>query len=269
MDQNKELQELKSELNQANSLLQEAHKRIKELEKDLDEEKQKSSSIMKQSLREKEELLVKISALKQEQGQHKVKDCQDASVQFDYLIPHSDSLDSSFITVGSKLFHLQGDTHRSFQWEKYGFRLHCPEGAVSKDTEVAVTAIAGGNFIVPKGTMLVSAVYAISVSKPLLQPLVIEMQHCVDLRYEGQTRCLKFVETPMKYPYQFIPIEGGSFRVGNRYGSLTAIKFCLNAIVAEMSNGDRDSSKNLETPSEDSKHDVMETDTSGVDGGHQ
>ena len=161
----------------------------------------------------------------------------------------TDSLDSSFITVGHKLFHLQGDTHRSFQWEKYGFRLHCPEGAVSKDTEVAVTAIAGGNFIVPKGTMLVSAVYAISVSKPLLQPLVIEMQHCVDLRYEGQTHCLKFVETPMKYPYQFIPIEGGSFSVGNRYGSLKATKFCLNAIVAEMSNGDRHS-KDLETPSE-------------------
>ena len=91
------------------------------------------------------------------------------------------------LAVGHKLFHLKGDTYRSFQWEKCGFRLHCPEGAVSKDTEVAVTAIAGGNFIVPKGTMLVSAVYAISVSKPLLQPLVIEMQHCVDLRYEVQT----------------------------------------------------------------------------------
>ena len=77
------------ELKQANSLLQEAHKRIKELEKVLDEEKQKSSSIMKQSLREKEELLGKISELKQEQGQHEVKDCKDASVQFDYLTPHS------------------------------------------------------------------------------------------------------------------------------------------------------------------------------------
>ena len=80
---------LTEELYEANSLLQEAQKRVEELEKDLEKEKVKSSSIMRQSLSEKEELLGKITALKQESGQHQVKDCKDASVQFDYLIPHS------------------------------------------------------------------------------------------------------------------------------------------------------------------------------------
>ena len=166
----------------------------------------------------------------------------------------SDSLDSSVIIAGQKLFILQGDRSHSLQWEKYGFRLQCPQGAVSKDTEVAVTALAGGNFKVPKGTVLVSAVYAISVSKALLKPLVIELQHCVDLRNTSQTGCLKFVRAPLKSPYQFSIVEGGSFRVGKRYGSIKRDKFCCMGIVAEMSNGDTpsdsESEEGYETPPE-------------------
>ncbi|XP_019861688.1 PREDICTED: uncharacterized protein LOC109590207 [Amphimedon queenslandica] len=111
-------------------------------------------------------------------------------------------------------------------------RLECPQGAVSKDTEVAVTALAGGNFKVPKGTVLVSAVYVISVSKALLKPLVIELQHCVDLRNTSQTGCLKFVRAPLKSPnaYQFSIVEGGSFSVGNRYGSIERDEFCALGI---------------------------------------
>ncbi|XP_019854901.1 PREDICTED: uncharacterized protein LOC100636542 [Amphimedon queenslandica] len=183
------------------------------------------------------------------------------SVQFDYLIPQTDSLDSSVLIAGQKLFILQGDRSQSLQWEKYGFRLECPQGAVSKDTEVAVTAIAGGNFKVPKGTMLVSAVYAISVSKPLLKPLVIELQHCVDLKYESQTRCLKFVSGPLKHPYQLSLVEGGgSFSIGNRFGSIKRDTFSFNGIVAEMSDGDTHSDGG--TPSEGSDDEDADTDSS-------
>ena len=125
---------------------------------------------------------------------------------------------------------------------------------MSKDTEIAVTALAGGNFKVPKGTVLVSAVYAISVSKALLKSLVIELQHCVDLRNTSQTGCLKFVRAPLKSPYQFSIVEGGSFRVGKRYGSIKRNKFCCMCIVAEMSNGDTpsdsESEEGYETPPE-------------------
>uniref|UniRef100_A0A1X7TJX5 Uncharacterized protein n=1 Tax=Amphimedon queenslandica TaxID=400682 RepID=A0A1X7TJX5_AMPQE len=172
----------------------------------------------------------------------------------------NNSLDSSVIIAGQKLFILQGDRSHSLQWEKYGFRLECPRGAVSKDTEVAVTALAGGNFKVPKGTVLVSAVYAISVSKALLKPLVIELQHCVDLRNTCQTGCLKFVRAPLKSPYQFSIVEGGSFRVGKRYGSIKREQFCCMGIVAEMSNGDTpsdsESEEGYETPPEGSTDDT-------------
>ena len=147
-------------------------------------------------------------------------------------------IDSSVTIAGQKLFHLQGDRSHSLPWEKYGFILHCPKGAVSKDTEVAVTALVSGNFKVPKGTVLVSAVYAISVSKPLLKSLTIELQHCVDLRNTGQTGRLKFVRGPLKSPYQLSPVEGGVFSVGKRYGSIERDDFCAIGIIAETNNGE-------------------------------
>ena len=148
-------------------------------------------------------------------------------------------IDSSInVAAGHGLFHLKADDRpSSFNWDIYGFRLHCPEGAVSKDTTVAVTPLLSDRFEVPKGTVLVSAVYKIKVSKPLTKRVVIELQHCVDIRNTGQTGRLKFVRAPLKSPYQFNIIDGGVFRIGNRYGSIERDDFCAIAIVAEMSNG--------------------------------
>ena len=186
-----------------------------------------------------------------------IRDQKEVAVQFDYLISQSgklllevlmhvfallvhfvsDLFDTSVIVAGKKLFYLQEHKLCVFEWKNYGLRLRCPQGAASKNTEIAVTALASGTFKVPKGTMLVSAVYAISVSKPLLNPLMIEMQHCIDIRNTDQTNCLKFVRAPLK-SYQFNIIDGGSFSVGNRYGIIERNQFCAMAIVAEMSNGD-------------------------------
>ena len=146
--------------------------------------------------------------------------------------------DSSITVAGHGLFLLKADDcPSSFNWDKYGFRLHCPEGTASKDTTVAVTPLLSDQFEVPKGTVLVSAVYKIEVSKPLSKRVVIELQHCVDIRNTGQTGHLKFVRAPLKSPYQFRIIDGGVFRIGNRYGSIERDDFCAIGIVAEMSNG--------------------------------
>ena len=146
--------------------------------------------------------------------------------------------DSSITVAGHGLFHLKADDcPSSFNWDKYGFRLHCPEGAVSKDTTVAVTPLLSDQFEVPKGTVLVSAVYKIEVSKPLTKRVVIELQHCVDLKNTGQSGRLKFVRAPLKSPYQFCIIDGGVFHIGNRYGSIERDDFCAISIVAEMNNG--------------------------------
>ena len=99
--------------------------------------------------------------------------------------------------AGETLFLIQGDKPQSLNWEEYGFRLHCPQGAISpSDTcEVVVKALVGGRFQFPEGTELVSAVYAVAFAKKLLEPVEMEIQHCVLLTNEEQGKSLSFVST--------------------------------------------------------------------------
>ena len=138
-----------------------------------------------------------------------------------------------------KLFYIQGNEAQSFYWEEYGLRLHSSKNTISlSDTcEVAITVLVGGHFKFPKGMMLASAVYTISVAKPLLKPLTLEIQHCVNLHTQVQANCLHFVRaslTPSTLPYKFTLLDGGQFYAGNRYGSITRDHFCAVGIVAEQ-----------------------------------
>ncbi|XP_019853209.1 PREDICTED: uncharacterized protein LOC109582741 [Amphimedon queenslandica] len=212
------------------------HVKKQSLERELEEEirrREQTTIRLRKDLQEREKQL-RMTEESFQEALHLVKD-EKESAQFEYLRPQLDLLDGDVVIAEKNLF-LPLDETSSFRWKKYGFRFQCPQGAVSKGTKMAITALVGGNFILPKGTVLVSAVYAISVSKPLLKPLVIELQHCVDLRTNAQADCLKFVRAPLKSPYEFSPIDGGSFNVGRRYGSIKRDQFSLVAIVAEMSN---------------------------------
>ena len=124
-------------------------------------------------------------------------------------------------------------------WEKYGVRIGVEEGSLlsSETVEAAVVALVGGQFEFPPNTVLVSAVYAVSLSKPLLKRLKLEMQHCVDLTGRpGLSRYLKFAIAPVStpsLPYQFSIIEGGEFSCNSGYGSIQRKEFCLVCILGE------------------------------------
>ena len=138
-----------------------------------------------------------------------------------------------------KLFLVQGEKPQLINWEKYGLRIGVQEDTLSpSDTvEVAVVALVGGQFVFPKNTVLVSAVYAVSVSKPLLKPLRLEIEHCIDLRGRpGLTQFLKFALAPVStpsLPYQFSIVEGGEFKPDSWYGSIQRKEFCLVSIVGK------------------------------------
>ena len=138
-----------------------------------------------------------------------------------------------------KLFLVQGEKPQLINWEKYGLRIGVQEDTLSpSDTvEVAVVALVGGQFVFPKNTVLVSAVYAVSVSKPLLKPLRLEIEHCIDLSGQpGLTQFLKFAIAPVStpsLPYQFSIVEGGEFKPDSWYGSIQRKEFCLVSIVGE------------------------------------
>ena len=151
----------------------------------------------------------------------------------DYLDRFSD-----FQVAEKKLFLIRGDRPKLMNWERYGLRIGVQEGSLSSyDTaEAAVVALVGGQFQFPPNTVLVSAVYAVSISKPLLKRLKLEIQHCVDLTGQPDlTQYLKFAIAPVStpsLPYQFSIVEGGEFKPDSGYGSIQGKQFCLVCILA-------------------------------------
>ena len=172
-----------------------------------------------------------------------------------------DNLDclSDVQVAEKKLFLIQGDKPQVMNWEKYGVRIGVQEGSLlsSETVEAAVVALVGGQFEFPPNTVLVSAVYAVSLSKPLLKRLKLEIQHCVDLTGgPGLSRYLKFAIAPVStpsLPYQFSIVEGGEFSSNSGYGSIQRKEFCLVCILGEeSSNGDSDSEDDSNGSNDDS-----------------
>ena len=139
---------------------------------------------------------------------------------------------------GEETFLIRRDSAHFFNWEQYGLRITVLEGSLSPtDTcEVAVRALVGGQFQLPEDTELISAVYSISVSKPLLKPIILEIQHCADLVTQDHTSYLSFATASVNtgLPYKFYLVEGGQFYPGSLYGSIFLSWFSLWAIIKCM-----------------------------------
>ena len=123
-----------------------------------------------------------------------------------------------------------------FTWERYGLTLAAPEEIVSSSEtcKVAITALAGGDFEFPKGSELVSAIYAITISKSLLKPLTVNIQHCVALETPEQCNSLQFVRATLNnegLPYQFELLPGGHFTPKSQFGSISCTQFSLIGVL--------------------------------------
>ena len=152
-------------------------------------------------------------------------------MQCEKLLQLTDNLDCLSVQVAKELFSVQGDEPQLMNWERFGLRIGVEEDTLSSSetVEVATAALVGGEFKFPKNTVLISAVYAVTVSKPLLKALRLEIQHCVDLTGRpGLSKYLKFAIASMSthsLPYQFRIIEGGEFSSDSRYGSIQRKEF--------------------------------------------
>ena len=156
--------------------------------------------------------------------------------------------------VSEVVFNVQGGRRQFFDWSICGFRLLVPEGALSptETCSVTVKALIGGRFILPQGTELVSALYAISASRKFQRKVKIEMQHCLLLETEVQTKHLNFVtahQTEQGRPLSFDVEKGGKFRLNNYYAELWQSEFSIKGIG--RGNGEEASPGNSSHTSDD------------------
>ena len=165
---------------------------------------------------------------------------------------------SSVHVAAQKHFLIQGSTHQVFDWEQFGFKMQFQQGTLhpSETCEVAVKALVGGTFQFPQDTQLVSATYAISFADELLQPVTLEIQHCVLLKSKEQFKYLSFMIAQIDEsapPYKFQLVRGGKFNIDNQYGTITRQKFCLVGIGKTSSDDSSDDTSNEEgdPPSDD------------------
>ena len=146
------------------------------------------------------------------------------------------------LVAKKKLFYIQGNEAQSFYWEEYGLRLHSSQNTIySTDRcEVAINVLVGGHFKFPKETMLASALYIVSVTKPLLKPLTLEIQHCVNIQTQAQANRLYFIRAPLTstLPYEFTLVDGGEFYPRNRYGSIKCDHFHAIGIIPMEPHGE-------------------------------
>lgn len=137
------------------------------------------------------------------------------------------------------MFVIQADSPPLLDWEIYGIRIKLPQGAIppTETGTITIKALVGGHFNMPEETELVSVVYVIFTSTPLLRPAKLEIQHCANLVTQDHTNYLSFATAPFNesdLPYEFQLEKGGTFYQDDQYGSISLSQFSLIAIVKSI-----------------------------------
>ena len=125
----------------------------------------------------------------------------------------------------------------NFQWKDHGFKLHVPENALPEgipEYSVNIKASLSGQFELPEGHELVSAVYWVKTSGKFTKPITIEVQHCANFSDPNQLCFVSTSRAKKPLPYKFKVIGGGSFTLGNKYGALSTTHFCGTGIAKKV-----------------------------------
>ena len=129
----------------------------------------------------------------------------------------------------------------SFVWKDHGFKLHVPENALPKDTSkylVNIRVSLAGQFELPEGYELVTAVYWVAASGKFTKPVTIEVRHCANFSEPNQLHFVRTSCSQKTLPYKFKVVDGGSFTLGSKYGVLSTTHFSGTGIAKEMTPGE-------------------------------
>ena len=137
------------------------------------------------------------------------------------------------------MLEVVGDKSQKLVWPGYGFYLEVPDGALSSGVtaSVAVKVILAGQFQLPEGTQLISAIYWISASEVFLKEVAVNIQHCAVIRSEEEGSKFRFIIakcSQKELPYRFREKEG----VFNKHTQYATIKLKQFSLVGEIASQD-------------------------------
>ena len=125
----------------------------------------------------------------------------------------------------------------AFHWKDHGLKLHVPENALPKGVSeylVNIKASLSGQFQLPEGYELVSAVYWVATLGKFMKSVTIETQHCANFSSPGQLHFVRTSCTQKSLPYKLKLIYGGAFTLGSNYGALSTTYFAGIGVVKEV-----------------------------------
>ena len=142
-----------------------------------------------------------------------------------------------FETFAETSFVIDSHSH-TLEWQRYGLKLHIPEGAVVADLENAelTSKLVSLDSSISQMiySLIVSCVYWLSCRQKFLEPVTFEIEHCASLQDSSQLSSLHFIVakcSQAELPYQ-IRILHGERNVAPRssYGSIQITQFSIFGI---------------------------------------
>ena len=99
----------------------------------------------------------------------------------------------------------------NYVWDKHGFEIDIPAGAISRAVTLNIQASYSGDYQFPDNNVLVSGVYWLALDPPVKfkKKVTVRIQHCTDADsapFFANAKC-----TQKTLPYEFKPLPGGEF----------------------------------------------------------
>ena len=139
---------------------------------------------------------------------------------------------------GETVLEVVGDKSQKLEWLGYGFSLEVPDGALCPGVtaSVAVKVILAGQFRLPEGSQLVSAIYWISASEEFQEEVAVNIQHCAIIRSGEECSKFKFIIakcSQKELPYRFKEKEG-VFNPYTQYATIKLKRFSMLGATAPV-----------------------------------
>jgi hypothetical protein len=131
--------------------------------------------------------------------------------------------------LDSELSHMYTGIETEICWKEAGIGLFLPKVELEKQINITVKVV-NDVYELPleyRNMPLVSAMYQITASDKLPQPVRVRMQHCTVVENEN---VLGFMVAHGEPPYRFSPLPGGVFPQGECYGEIELDKFSILSI---------------------------------------